>query len=67
VALLSPSAKFFIINAYATNTSELAIQNLLEDAMQGREGSIESGQLCLKQRSGRMLSTGIFARWTKKG
>lgn len=66
VALLSPNAKFLIINAYATNTSELAIQNLLEDATKGKPGIVESGQLCLQQRSGRMLSTGIFARWTNK-
>ena len=63
VKLLSPQAKFLIINAYATNTSELAIQNLLQDAMAGREGAIEAGQLCLAQRSGRLLSTGIFTRW----
>jgi 23S rRNA (cytosine1962-C5)-methyltransferase len=66
VALLSPQAKFLIINAYATNTSELAIQNLLEDAIKGRDGTIESGQLCLAQKSGRMISTGIFTRWTNK-
>ncbi len=63
VALLSPEAKFLIINAYATNTSELATQNLLEDAVKEKKGKVEAGQLCLRQRSGRMLSTGIFARW----
>ncbi len=63
VALLSPNAKFLIINAYATNTSELAIKNLLEDATKARGGTITEGQLCLKQRTGRMISTGIFARW----
>lgn len=66
VALLSPQAKFLIINAYATNTSELAIQNLLEDAMKERKGTIESGQLCLTQKSGRLISTGIFTRWVKR-
>jgi 23S rRNA (cytosine1962-C5)-methyltransferase len=64
VALLSPEARFLLINAYATNTSELAIRNLLEDALQGRQGTIEAGQLCLLQQGGRLLSTGIFARWT---
>jgi 23S rRNA (cytosine1962-C5)-methyltransferase len=65
VQLLSPDARFLIINAYATNTSELAIENLLQDAMKGRKGAIEAGQLCLTQRSGRQLSTGIFTRWMK--
>lgn len=70
VALLSPQAKFLIINAYATNTSELAIQNLLEDSVKGHpstsSGQVESGQLCLAQKSGRLISTGIFTRWTNK-
>ena len=66
VALLSPDARFFIINAYATNTSELAIRNLLEDSMKGRAGTLEEGQLCLRQKSGRLLSTGIFTRWRKE-
>jgi 23S rRNA (cytosine1962-C5)-methyltransferase len=65
VKLLSPEAKFLIINAYATNTSELAIKNLLEDATRDLKGTIEAGQLCLAQRDGRLLSTGIFARWTR--
>ncbi len=64
VSLLSPQAKFLLINAYATNTSELAIKNLVEDAMGERRGVIEAGQLCLRQLNGRMISTGIFARWT---
>lgn len=63
--LLSPDARFLLINAYATNSSELSLQNLLEDVLKGREGKIESGQLCLKQANGRLVSVGIFARWTR--
>jgi 23S rRNA (cytosine1962-C5)-methyltransferase len=65
VSLLSDDARFLLVNAYATNTSELAIKNLLEDATKHRGGQVEAGQLCLKQNDGRMLSTGIFARWTR--
>jgi 23S rRNA (cytosine1962-C5)-methyltransferase len=65
VSLLSDDARFLLVNAYATNTSELAIKNLLEDATKQRGGQVEAGQLCLKQDDGRMLSTGIFARWTR--
>lgn len=64
VQLMSQDARFLVINGYATNSSSLALQNVLEDAMRGRQGSIESGELCLKQRSGRLISTGIFARWS---
>jgi 23S rRNA (cytosine1962-C5)-methyltransferase len=65
VTALSPDARFLLVNAYATNTSELALKNLLEDATRKRGGSVEAGQLCLKQQDGRLLSTGIFARWTR--
>ncbi len=65
VKLLSPNAKFLLINGYATNSSSLALNNLLEDAGKNLGGKIECGELCLKQKSGRMISTGIFARWSK--
>jgi len=67
--LLSPDAKFLVINGYATNSSALALNNVLEDAVKNRAnklgGKIEFGELCLKQKTGRLLSTGIFARWAK--
>ncbi len=63
--LLSENAQFLLINAYATNFSALAINNLAEDILSSHDGKIESGELCLKQKSGRKISTGIFARWSK--
>lgn len=78
VQLLSDDARFLIINGYATNSSALALNNLLEDAINHRGGSprlgkfeeraeagkIEFGELCLQQKNSRMISTGIFARWS---
>jgi 23S rRNA (cytosine1962-C5)-methyltransferase len=63
VSLLSDDAKFLLINGYATNSSALALNNLLEDAAKNLGGKIEFGELCLKQKSNRLISTGIFARW----
>ncbi len=65
VKLLSPDARFLLVNGYATNSSALALQNLLEDATKNLQGKITFGELCLKQNSGRMISTGIFARWSR--
>lgn len=64
VKLLSDEAKFLVINGYATNSSAIAINNLMEDALRNRSGKIEFGELCLKQKSGRLISTGIFSRWS---
>lgn len=61
--ILSPDAKFMLINGYATNASALSLQNTLEDVMAERPGKISAGELTLKQKTGREISTGIFARW----
>jgi len=63
VRLLSDNARFLIINGYATNSSALSLNNLLEDAIKSNPDKIEFGELCLKQKSDRLISTGIFARW----
>lgn len=65
VGLLSPKAKFLLINGYATNSSALALKNVLEDAIKDKPGKIEFGELCLEQQDKRLISTGIFARWSK--
>ncbi|MBL8029878.1 MAG: class I SAM-dependent methyltransferase [Candidatus Doudnabacteria bacterium] len=67
INLLTPSALFLLINAYATNSSALALQNLLEDKIKNRPGKVEFGELCLEQKSSRKISTGIFTRWSAEG
>lgn len=73
VQLLSEDAKFLLINGYATNSSALALGNILEDKISQRGGNIEFGELTLKHKlkspshsdgaAAREISTGIFARW----
>lgn len=70
VGLLSENAKFLLINGYATNSSAISLGNVLEDAMGKRSdltktpnSQLEFGELCLQQKTGRQISTGIFARW----
>jgi 23S rRNA (cytosine1962-C5)-methyltransferase len=65
VNLLSDHAQFLLINGYATNSSAIAINNLLEDAITDKGGKIEFGELCLQQKNSRIISTGIFSRWSK--
>lgn len=65
VSLLHDDANFLLINGYATNSSAIALQNLLEDTLGKRAGTVEHGELCLKQRDERLISTGIFARWRR--
>ncbi len=64
--LLSNIPLFFIVNAYAISTSSITLENVLKDYLKNIGGEFESGELALQEKSGRLLSTGIFARWSKK-
>jgi hypothetical protein len=60
---MSSKKAFLIINAYAVSASSVMLENMLKDYF--KDGVIESGELVLQEKSGRNLSTGIFARWSK--
>jgi 23S rRNA (cytosine1962-C5)-methyltransferase len=63
--VLSVQPVFILINAYAISASFIMLENLLKDF--NLPGNIESGELVLKEKdSDRLLSTGIFARWSKE-
>lgn len=60
--LLSDTPLFFLINAYASELSCVALDNLLSDAL-NRE--VESGEIGVKQTSnGKVMPAGIWARWS---
>jgi len=64
--ILSDNPLFVIINAYAISSSSITLANTLNDYFGGLGGGIENGELTLKETSGgRLLSTGIWARWNK--
>ncbi len=63
--LLAPDAKFMILTAYAMRLSSLSLANLMHDVTKDRAGSIDSGELLIKQENGeRYLSTSLYARWS---
>lgn len=62
VKLLSAHPLFVIVNAYALSSSAIMLENVLRDML--KHGKIEVGELCLQEKSKRLLSTGIYARWS---
>lgn len=65
--ILVPEPLFLVINAYAISISALTLGNMLEEKMSNYAGTIETGELILEQsNTQRPLSTGIFARYSKK-
>lgn len=64
--ILSKEPLFVLANAYAISSSSITLANTLNDTMKDFGGRIENGELTLKETSGgRLLSTGIWARWSK--
>jgi len=66
VALLSPTAKFLVLNGYAERISGLSLGALLAGAMAGRGGRIDWGELALMEEAGdRGVGLSFFARWRR--
>lgn len=65
--ILSDNPLFVLVNAYAISSSSITLANTLNDYFGKLGGQIENGELTIKEESaGRILSTGIWARWSNK-
>lgn len=65
VELLSDGAQFLVLNAYAERISGLSLGALLAEAMAGRGGRVDWGELALMEETGeRGVGLSFFARWS---
>jgi 23S rRNA (cytosine1962-C5)-methyltransferase len=64
--LLDAESRFLFLTVYAVRMSSLAIAGLLAEALKDLPGTIEHGDLCIREQGegGRHLPTAIFARWS---
>ena len=63
--LLSEDARFVVLNAYAERVSGAALAGLLAEALDGRGGRIEWGELALAEDAGdRTIGMSFYARWS---
>jgi 23S rRNA (cytosine1962-C5)-methyltransferase len=64
-ALLSEDASFLLLNAYSERLSGLALAGLMADALGGRGGVIDWGELALMEEDrDRGAGLSFFARWS---
>ena len=63
--LLDERSRFLFLTVYAVRMSGLALAGLLEEALGDLPGTIEFGDLAVRESApnGRLLPTAIFARW----
>ena len=64
VKLLSPEARFFLINSYTTGLAPSVLTSVLKVALRGRGGHIEADEVGLPiARGGLVLPCGASGRW----
>ena len=64
-ALLSLDADFLLLNSYAERLTGLALASVIADALDGRGGVVDWGELTLAEvGEGREMGLSFFARWT---
>jgi 23S rRNA (cytosine1962-C5)-methyltransferase len=63
-AILTPKPLTVVLTAYSIRASFFAIHALMRDTFAGMGGTVESGELVIREKSaGRALSTSLFSRW----
>ncbi|WP_269930718.1 class I SAM-dependent rRNA methyltransferase [Aminobacter sp. HY435] len=66
-SILTPKPLAVMLTAYSIRSSFFAIHALMRDTFAGMGGTIESGELVIREKSaGRALSTSLFSRWVAK-
>jgi 23S rRNA (cytosine1962-C5)-methyltransferase len=64
-ALLGETASFLLLNAYSERLTGLALGGLAAEALAGRGGVIDWGELALQEEGdGRSVGLSFFARWS---
>ncbi|HEY0445671.1 MAG TPA: class I SAM-dependent methyltransferase [Allosphingosinicella sp.] len=64
--LLDGESRFLVLTVYAVRMSALAIGELLNQALAGLGGTIECGDMAVREEArGLLLPTAIFARWSR--
>jgi 23S rRNA (cytosine1962-C5)-methyltransferase len=65
-ALLDADSRFLVLTVYAVRMSALAIGELLSQALGGLGGTVECGDMAVREEArGLLLPTAIFARWSR--
>lgn len=63
--VLSENPTAVIVHGYTAGYSPLSFLNNVKELEDLYGGTTEHGELALKDRAGRLLSSGVFARWSK--
>jgi 23S rRNA (cytosine1962-C5)-methyltransferase len=64
--LLDENSRFLVLTVYAVRMSALAIGELVSQTLKDLGGSVETGEMAVREKArGLLLPTAIFARWSR--
>jgi 23S rRNA (cytosine1962-C5)-methyltransferase len=64
--LLDANSRFLVLTVYAVRMSALAIGELIKQTLSDLGGTVETGEMAVREESrGLLLPTAIFARWSR--
>jgi 23S rRNA (cytosine1962-C5)-methyltransferase len=63
--LLAPKHAAMVLTAYAIRASALAFDQLRREAISERGGAFECGELAIRAKSGPVVPTSLFVRWSR--
>lgn len=64
--LLDENSRFLVLTVYAVRMSALAIGELVKQTLDGLGGSVQMGEMAVREETrGLLLPTAIFARWSR--
>lgn len=64
--LLDERSRFLVLTVYAVRMSALAIGELIKQVLSGLGGTVEMGEMAVREEArGLLLPTAIFARWSR--
>ena len=63
--ILSSHPLAIVLNGYASGYSHITYAQMLSTITSDLGGAVSSGEYAIKESSGRLLPSGIFARWQK--
>ncbi|MBV7334303.1 class I SAM-dependent methyltransferase [Chloroflexi bacterium TSY] len=62
-ALLSNQALFFLYSCHTPGFTPITMQNQLEPVVAKLDGELETGEMTITERNGRLLPSGVYGRW----
>ena len=65
-ALLDRNALFFLYSCHTPGFTPITLSNQIEELFGERKGTLEAGEMVMREAGGRSMPSGVYARWSSE-